>query len=145
MVFHAHQSVDFFGTQRKKVLKDAFRLIIDHIIPTHVKSFKVIFNQGSHIKFLDQYEKIKQSTKQHKFCKKEEDTVFDIFSKYNFSDSVVKSWKADVGIQEALSELEKLIHDLLKVRNKIFKTLNSMNDYFTKTLQEIIDRYPDQS
>ena len=133
MVVHAHQPVDFFGTQRKKVLKEAFRVIIDYIVPIHVKTFKVGFNQGSHIKLLDQYEKIKQSNKQHKFCKNKEDSVFDIFSKYKFSDSVIKSWKADSGLQEGLSELEKLVHDLLKVRNSIFKTLNSMNDYFTNS------------
>ena len=135
-VVHAHQPVDFFGTQRKKVLKDAFRVIIDYIVPVHVKTFKALFSQGSHIKLLDQYKKIRQSSKPHKFCKKEEDSVFDIFSKYDFSDSVIKSWKDDVGLLKGMSELEKLIHDLFKVRNSIFKTLSSMNDYFLNSWED---------
>ena len=133
MLIQAHEPVDFFGAQRKKILKDAFRTIIDNIVPSRIKSYKMIQNYGSVDKFLDQYVKARDSVKAHKFAKEKNETVLDIFCKFSFSDSLIQTWRADVGMKSNLLKLEKCMHELIRARNKIFAILELMNEYFTKS------------
>ena len=107
MFMQTDHTVGFFGHRRKKVLKDSFRTIIDNIVPGHVKSYKMLYNQGTVDKFLDQYVKRRDSSRKHKFCKVKDETILDIFSKYTFSDSVIKSWRADKGMRKNTFKLEE--------------------------------------
>ena len=55
MIAQIRESIGTFGTERVRLLKNAFKVIIDNVIPLGVKSYLALFNQDDPSKLVKNY------------------------------------------------------------------------------------------
>lgn len=125
-----------FGTYRIDVLKQSFRSIIEDIVPLELKIFMTMHQKSTVEKIvkLGRY-KNKFHHKPYKFYKETtEETIEDILFRFEFSNSIINYWeKSAPDFNKFLDELKGYVHDLVKLRNKIFTLLKIIHESAIET------------
>ena len=117
------------GLNVNKLLKNAFKVIIENLIFENNRGFKSLFNEGTQNEVIDYYEKHRNNPR-----KGEPRNIRELFCKYNFSDTCIATWRNDNEVyRNRLFKVENMIKKLLKVRNEIFTMLSRMHDYIIKS------------
>ena len=136
--------------ERKELsyLNKGFRTIIENCLPLQYKLYQAMFSyvglsrtikvmrdkktyNRKHYKFYkaskDYDENPEEESIDHKFKSELEENIY----KYTFSDSLINRWKT-VGpeTRRYLSTMKEYMHDLVKLRNNIFKVLQKTEDHF---------------
>ena len=112
-----------------KLLKNAFKVIIENLIFENNRGFKALFNEGTQNEVIDYYEKHKNTKR-----KGEPRNIRELFWQYNFSESCLATWRNDnETLRNRLFKVENMIKKLLKVRNEMFQMLQNMHDYLMKS------------
>mmetsp|Transcript_12115 Transcript_12115/g.10737 ORF Transcript_12115/g.10737 Transcript_12115/m.10737 type:complete len:204 (-) Transcript_12115:116-727(-) len=139
------------GSERIKLLKKGFRTIIENALPLQYKLYQALFtyvglprtvklmkdkrrNMSSNRKAYKFYKASKDyegneedDSKETKFRIKLEENIY----KYTFSTTLINRWQT-VGeeTQQYLVSLKEYLHDLVNLRNKIFRLLFKIQEHF---------------
>jgi len=136
-----------FGSERVKVLKDAFRTIIDNVIPLQFKVFLTMFTQSTPARCIklgkDKNKYNRTAYKFHKATTSASTTtkagakdgcgedIEEILSRFTFSDRVLDQWKVSTDIFHGLlKKIRKNVKKLVKIRNVLFSLLKKIHDTF---------------
>jgi hypothetical protein len=130
MIDQSIEIVGAYGKQRIKFIKELFKTILDNILSMESKALFACF---STIDLEEWGEKVLKPRKREckKYMKtkeeeKEEVKMEDIAFQYEFSEASLKYWIKNGGkFMKAYEQLKDNIHDLIRIRNKIFNSLRS--------------------
>lgn len=143
-----------YGTERVKVLRHAFRTIIQNILPLQFKVYLAMFTQSTIPKLIKLgRDKNKYNRRHYKFRRVStmendtntdinkpqlseksaglEESIEEILDEFSFTDNILDHWERTAGqFHTNLKTLRGYVQKLVKTRNKILTLLKTMHEYF---------------
>jgi hypothetical protein len=120
-----------FGSLRIKILKKAFWMFLENILPNCSKYGVALFNNNNGIS--GWIKSVKSMKKRQRKCYSKNNpskrTILDTISEYEFSNEVLDVWiSTGKDFKNKFTALKKCIHLLVKTRNQIFKVLKDLRE-----------------
>jgi Arc/MetJ-type ribon-helix-helix transcriptional regulator len=119
-----------FGSLRIKILKKAFWMFLENILPNCSKYGVAVFNNMNFWKWSKTVTSMKKRHRKHynKHLENEK-TIMGTVSQYKFSDEAIDSWVSNgKDFRSRSAILKKWVQSLVKTRNRIFKVLKELHD-----------------
>lgn len=118
------ETMGMYGTDRIKLLKSAFDLIVKYALPEEIKPVVNFFTNFTLEKTIKIFRGSLQKTSYKYFKEGKEDSLEDMLKEFTFSDPLLDKWSASGEcFANVILGVRKCINDIVKIRNKLFTLL----------------------
>lgn len=132
MIDESFNTVGPFGSQRISRLKKAFKVIIDDVLPVNFKLVLKCLNDKTNEEMIKiARSALNKSKTQSKYMiSSEKLTVETLISTPNYTKEFIDSWHCILPIiRKHMFELKEVVKEIIKLRNKLFKTLSQTSEF----------------
>lgn len=150
MIKNIKLTIGNFGTDRVKLIKEAFRIIIDNVVPLDTKTTITCFDKVSVKKWIS-LAKAQSTITKNKYKKPDPestDYILNLLKNLSYSEVSIHLWEnAGNEFKKELDNMRVLMKRLIKTRNLILNQMKSLHNFFsnyisteTVTLQDFINQ-----